>query len=63
MWKHLTDSRLTTDERISLVADLFSNRDEINTHKTLSRSDAQSVIDVIDEVLIHSHLRMTGPLT
>ena len=50
-WKHLTDSPLTTDQRISLVADLFSNRDEIDTHKALNRSDAQSVIDVLNEVV------------
>ena len=62
MWKHLIDSSLTTDERVSLIADLFSNRDEIDSLKALSGSDAQSVIDVIDEVLFHSHVRMTGPL-
>ena len=62
VWKYLTDSRLTTDERVSLIADLFSGRDNIDALKALSGSDAQSVIDVIDEVLVYSHVGMTGPL-
>ena len=59
----MTDGPLTTDERISLIADIFSDRDVIDTHKALSGSDAQSVVDVIDEVLFHSRVRMTGSLT
>ena len=62
-WKHLTDSPLSTDKRISLIADIFSDPDEVKSLKTLSGGDAQSVIDVIDEVLIHFHVRRTGPLT
>ena len=63
MWKYLTDSPLTTDERVSLIADIFSNQDEIDALKSLSESDAQSVIDVIDEVLVHLRVRMIGLLT
>ena len=63
VWKNLTDSRLTTDQRVSLIADLFSDPDEIDTLKALGGGDAQSVIDAIDEVLVHSRARMTGPLT
>ena len=63
VWKHLTNSPLTTDERVSLVADLFSDRDEIDALKALSGSDAQSVIDAIDEVLVHFHVRMMDPFT
>ena len=63
VWKHLTNSPLTTDERVSLIADLFSDPDEIDTLKALGEGDAQSVIDVVDEVLVHSRARMTGPLT
>ena len=59
----MINSHLTTDERVSLIAGLFSNRDETDALKALSRSDAQSVIDVIDEVLVHSYIRMTDPLT
>ena len=63
VWKHLIDSPLTTGERVSLIADLFSDPDEVKILKTLSGSDAQSVIDVIDEVLSHPRVRMTSPLT
>ena len=52
-----------TDERVSLITDLLSDRDKIDTLKALSGRDAQSVIDVIDEVLVHSRVKMTGPLT
>ena len=62
-WKHLIDSPLTTDERVSLIAGLFSDRDETESLKGLGGGDAQSFIDVIHEVLLHSHVRMTGPLT
>ena len=63
VWKHLADGPLTADERVSLIADLLSDEDEINTLKALSGSDTQSVIDVIDEVFVHFHVRITGPLT
>ena len=63
VWKRLVNSPLTADERVSLIADLFSDRDEIDALKVLSMSDAQSVIDAIDKVLVHSRVRMTGPLT
>jgi hypothetical protein len=43
VWKHLIDRPLTTDERISLITDLFSDQDEIKALKALSGSDAQSV--------------------
>ena len=63
VWKHLADSPLMIDKRVSLIADIFSDQDEIDALKALNGSDAQSVIDVIDEVLVHFHVRMTGPLT
>ena len=63
VWKYLTDGPLTRDERVSLIADLFSDQDEIDALKALSGNDAQSTIDVIDEVPVHFHVRMTGPLT
>ena len=63
VWKYLIGSPLTTDERVSLIADLLFDRDEVNTLKALSGSDAQSVIDAIDEVLVHPRVRMTDPLT
>ena len=63
VWKHLTDGPLTTDERISLIADLLSDRDAVGTHRALGESDAQSVVDVMDEVLVRFRVRTTGPLT
>ena len=63
VWKHLIDRPLTTDERVSLMTDLFSDRDEIEALKNLSAGDARSFIDVIDEVPLHSRLRTTGLLT
>ena len=63
VWKHLADSPLTTDERVSLIVDIFSDQDEVDALKALSGTDAQSVIDVIDEVLAHFHVSMIGPLT
>ena len=62
-WKRLIDSPLATDERVSLITGLFSDRDEINTLEALTESDAQAVIDVIYKVFVHSCVRMTGPLT
>ena len=63
LWKHLINRSLTTDERVSLITDLFSDRDEMEALKGLSESDAQSFIDLIDEVPPHSCVRTTGPLT
>ena len=63
MWKHLADRPFTTDERVSIIADLFSDPDEIEALKDLSGSDAQSFVDMVDEVSFHSHVRMTNPLT
>ena len=63
VWKHLIDCPFTTDERVSLITDLFSDRDEIEALKGLGRGDAQSFIGVIDEVPFHSHVRITGLLT
>ena len=49
-WKHLVDRPLTTSERISLIADLLSDRDEVEGIKRLSIDAAQSFVDVLDEV-------------
>ena len=57
VWKHLISSPLTTDERVSLIADLFSDRDEMEALKDLSGGDAQSFIDMIDEVPLRSRVR------
>ena len=55
-WKHLINRPLTTNERISLIMDIFSDRKEAETVKYLHGDDAQSFVDVIDEVLAHSFI-------
>ena len=62
-WKRLIDRPLAKDERILLIADIFSDRDETESVKDLSGDNAQSFIDVADEVLLRSHPRRIGPLT
>jgi len=52
-WKRLIDRSLTTDERISLIKSIFSNHDENEMVKRLCGDDAQTFVDVIDEVLRH----------
>ena len=63
LWKHLIDRPLTKDERVSMITDLFSDRDETEALKDLGRGDAQSIIDVMDEVPLNSRVRITHPLT
>ena len=41
-WKRLIDRPLPKDERISLIADIFSDRDETEAVKCLRGGDAQS---------------------
>ena len=53
-WKRLIDRPLAVDERIPLIVSLFSDRDETEAIKRLHGSDAQSFVDVIDEVIPHS---------
>ena len=55
-WKRLTDRPLTTDERVSLITNLFSDRIETEAVKRLRGGDAQSFVDVMDKVLPHPHL-------
>ena len=52
-WRRLINGPLATTERVSLVTAIFSDRNEIETVKRLCGDDAQTVIDVMDEVLIH----------
>jgi len=47
----LIDRPLATDQRISLITAIFSDHDETEAVKRLSGDDAQSFVDVIDEVL------------
>ena len=63
-WKSLIDHPLTSEERITLIADIFSDRDEAEAVKRLHGDDAQSFVDIIDEVLLHrpTYLRRAHPI-
>jgi len=50
-WKRLVDRSLTADKRVSLIKIVLSDRNETDVIKCLQRDDAQSFIDVVDEVL------------
>ena len=54
---------LAKDQHISLITYMFSDRDETEAVKRLSGDDAQSFVDVIDEVLLHFNPGRIGPLT
>ena len=49
----MINAPLATAERVSLVTAVFSDRNETEAIKRLCGNDAQFVIDVIDEVLVH----------
>ena len=49
-WKRLIDHLLAPDEQISLITDIFSDRDETEIVKHLRGEDAQSFVDLIDQV-------------
>ncbi|KAF9643889.1 kinase-like protein [Thelephora ganbajun] len=49
VWKQLIGHPFSTDERISLLTSIFSDNNEIEMVRHLSRDDAQVFIDVIDE--------------
>lgn len=53
-WKRLIDRPLDTNERISLITDIFSDRSEIEAVRHLGGDDAQSFVDVMDEVSLSS---------
>lgn len=49
-WKRLISRTLTTDERISLIATIFSDSNQVETVGQLSGDDGQAFIDVVYEV-------------
>jgi hypothetical protein len=49
-WKRLIGDTVATHERISLVSAIFSDRHQVEMVGNLFGDDAQSFIDVIDEV-------------
>ena len=40
---------LTIEERVSLIVEIFSDRDQVEMVRNLSGDDAQTFIDVTDE--------------
>ena len=56
-WERLIRTPLATNERISLITTIFSNRDEIEMARHLNSGDAQTFIDVIHGVRSFFHLR------
>jgi len=63
-WKSLINCPLATDERVSLITAIFSDRNETDVVKRLRGDYAQSFVDVVDEVLSPLfHLRSMGSLT
>jgi len=51
-WKRLLSKTLTTPERVSLITAIFSDHDQVEIYRHLSRTDAQTFIDMMDEVII-----------
>ena len=56
-WKRLIGHPLPFDEQISLITDIFSNRDEIEVVERLHGDNAQLFVDVVDKVPLHSAFR------
>ena len=54
--KRLIRRLLSTDERASLITRIFSDPDEAEAAKRLCGDDAQSFVDVLDEVLVHWYI-------
>jgi len=52
-WKRLIGHTLATHERISLIATIFSDPNQVEMVGQLSGDDAQSFINTIDEVSSH----------
>jgi hypothetical protein len=62
-WKQLISRTLATDEHISLIMTIFSDRNQVAMAGRLSGDDAQKFIDVIDEVSPHTIPRPKGKVT
>jgi len=52
----LINGPLAVDERISLITVIFSDRNATEEVKRLRGDDAQSIIDVMDEVFTYSFI-------
>jgi len=54
-WKLLIDPTISKDDRISLMKSIFSDHDEAEVFKYLSRRDAQAFVDVMGKASICIH--------
>ena len=50
-WKHLIDPPLQLGEQIYLITHIFSDREETEAVRRLAGDDAQSFVDVVDQVI------------
>ena len=55
-WKRLIGHPLSNGERTSLLISIFDDRNEAEAVGYLSGDDAQTFVNVIDEVRIHALL-------
>lgn len=53
-WKQLLSPTLATHKRIPLITTIYSTSDEVEIARNLFGDDAQTFVDVIDEVSIHT---------
>ena len=53
-WRQLINPALTTRERVSVNMAIFSDRDEVDIIERLCGNDAQTFVDVIDKVRLHT---------
>jgi len=53
-WKRLISRSFSVHDRISLITSIFLDRNEVKVVERLTGDDAQSFIDVISEVSLHS---------
>lgn len=52
-WRRLISHSLTAEERISLITTISLDDDQVKMVEQLSGDDAQTFVDVIDEVITH----------
>ena len=64
-WRRLISHSLTAEERISLITTISLDDDQVKMVEQLSGDDAQTFVDVIDEVsflpLPHREMRLIEP--
>ena len=60
-WKRLISDPLSADERISLITTIFSDHDMTKVVEYLSGDDAQTFINVIDEVSLGPQRKRNMP--